>query len=87
MNKSDFNRWYEEYQKTENINNPAALYACLTMADKWDDKLETIYENAWNECKQFQYATKQQFNDVFVARFIEKGSTQLLAEEFTKIIQ
>jgi len=80
MNKLDFKRWYDDYQKKEIINNPAGLYACLKY-NNWEDNIDIIKENAWNECKQFGYATKKQFNEVFNAKHFEKGETQKLAEE------
>ena len=84
MHKLDFQSWYKNYQKIEQIRNPAGLYVCMEFTGMWETDLEIIKENAWNECKQFEYATKKQFNKVFNAYYIEKGETQQLVEELTK---
>ena len=86
MNKDDFERWYKNYQKTEQIRFPAGLQVCMEFTNMWETDLDIIKENAWSECKQFEYATKKQFNKVFNAYHIEKGETQKLAEELSKII-
>lgn len=86
MHKEDFKKWYENYQKTEQIRNPSALYVCMEFADNWETDLDIIKENAWNECKQFEYATKKQFNKVFNAYYIDEGETQKLAGKIMDMI-
>jgi len=70
-NNRRFTKWYDNWCKTESINNPDELYDCVCQASYFNadvlftGNVDKIKEEAWNRCKKSKYATKEQFDTAF----------------------
>ena len=77
-NNRRFTKWYNNWCKTEKVNNPNELYDCVCQASYFNaDALFTgdvdkIKEAAWNNCKKHKWATLKQFDRAFYENYINK---------------
>lgn len=77
-NNRRFTKWYDNWCKTEPINDPNELYDCVCQASYYNadviftGDVDKIKEKAWNLCKKHKWATLKQFDRAFYEYYINK---------------